>query len=121
VRVGNGNGQLAHARLRLGKACELDRETVELRRERFLGGIEQAPDLLAAFGVVLAQAAQVALGQALHQLLDLVLAQVTSQQRDALALVSGLEDVGADKKQRHQRKNFHECVRPKEKRGRHRV
>ncbi|MNS61950.1 hypothetical protein D3C72_949960 [compost metagenome] len=111
-----GHGQAAHARVGFGFARQLGGEGLELARELFLGGVEQVPDLLAALGVVFAEAAQVALGQALHQLLDLVAAQMATEQRDALALFLGLEDVEAGGDQGHQGEDFHGCEKRGEKR-----
>ena len=66
--------------------------------------------LFAARRVILAQCAQIAIGQGFHQFFNLVLAQVASQQGNAPALLTFLEDVDAHCQQEHQRKNFHRQV-----------
>ena len=57
--------------------------------------------------VTLAQGPQVTAGQALHQFLDLVLAQVAAQQGDTFALLAGFERIDAGGGHQRQDKEFH--------------
>jgi signal transduction histidine kinase len=69
-------------------------------------------DLRAPLRVLLAQCAQVAIGQRLHELLDLVTRQKAAQQRYTRGALARLEQVQAEKQQQRQREDFHQS-RPK--------
>ncbi|MPM85637.1 hypothetical protein SDC9_132718 [bioreactor metagenome] len=94
---------LAHLLKRRGKA-------VELADELLLGVFEQRQHLLAALAVRFAHGAQIALGERLNVLFDLERAQVLGQQRDALALLFGIDDVGGRGRNQHQKNRIHESL-----------
>ncbi len=65
---------------------------------------------MAPLGIGLAQGAQVALGQLLHQLFQLVRLQAVPQQRDALALFTVLRGVHAQADQDQRHINVHAAI-----------
>ena len=90
-----GKGQASGRRLTRASAVEhaakVVHEALELLDQLRLALGQQAQHLLAASVALLAHGAQIALGELLHQALDLVGVQVPGEQGDALALLLVVE------------------------------